>query len=465
MGINCATLNPDHKCDSKCGLHGECKHGKCYCSKGFKGEYCNVTDTALACSKDSDCSGTCEVCSETEGTCVLKGLCCGNGVFMKKCHCKPGFSGNMCESRSVEITYRWVVGAFEKCSEPCGPKNDISRTKGREVNCWSFTSDGRKNKKVPPVHCTTTRPEDRVPCNQFECESSKVALIDLTLDMDYESSLYPVSNGKQSFVEYLKEDIEKHGNGLNKSHIEILSLRKGSVKVKMAISNENPQQSALELKKLTSDSDDMYRIRTSLVVLGNARALEYKVITPKKEKDFVYEWAEISSVSSGIEQVEVEKTPSMNTGEAAALSISLVFIFVGCVAGGVCFLKGKWAAEKLKNMATAATASAGVANVQLTEVEKKVMENPMFSKVASGAADNLLAAAVSTIQRAFQEDEKHNFEAALPLYRKANEQFLKAMKAESDQDARFALAKRIDSYVKREQYLTKLLENQRVMNS
>ena len=193
-----------------------------------------------------------------------------------------------------------------------------------------------------------------------------------------------------------------------KSDIEILSLRKGSVKVKMAISNQNPEQTALELKKLTSDANDMYRIRNSLVVLGNARTLEFKVISPKQEKDLVYEWASISSVSSGVEQVEVKKTASMNTGEAAALSISLVFIFVGCVAGGACFLKGKWAAEKLKNMATAATASAGVANVQLTEVEKKVMENPMFSKLASGSADNLLAAAVSTIQRAFQEDEKHN---------------------------------------------------------
>jgi hypothetical protein len=39
------------------------------------------------------------------------------------------------------------------------------------------------------------------------------------------------------------------------------------------------------------------------------------------------------------------------------------------------------------------------------------------------------------------------------------------MKAESDQDARFALAKRVDSYVKREQYLNTLLENQKVINS
>ena len=153
-------------------------------------------------------------------------------------------------------------------------------------------------------------------------------------------------------------------------------------------------------------------------------------------------------VPSGVEQVEVKKTASMNTGEAAALSISLVFIFVGCVAGGACFLKGKWAAEKLKNMATAATASAGVANVQLTEVEKKVMENPMFSKLASGSADNLLAAAVSTIQRAFQEDEKHNFEAALPLYRKANRTVFKSNESRIRPGCLLVLAKRIDSYVK-----------------
>ena len=196
-----------------CGINGECKNGKCYCSKGFKGEHCNVTDTSLACSQDSDCSGTCEVCSETEGKCVLKDLCCGNGVFMEKCHCKPGFSGSMCESRGTDVTYRWVVGEFEKCREPCGPRGDIGRTKVREVNCYRFTPDGRRDTQVSSVHCSIERPEDRVPCNQFECESSKVVLIDLTLDMDYESSLYPVSNGEQSFVEFLKEDIQNHGAG------------------------------------------------------------------------------------------------------------------------------------------------------------------------------------------------------------------------------------------------------------
>ena len=77
--------------------------------------------------------------------------------------------------------------------------------------------DGRRDTQVSSVHCSIERPEDRVPCNQFECESSKVALIDLTLDMDYESSLYPVSNGEQSFVEFLKEDIQNikiQGGGL-----------------------------------------------------------------------------------------------------------------------------------------------------------------------------------------------------------------------------------------------------------
>ena len=463
VGANCASLNPDHNCGSKCGANGECKKGKCYCSKGFKGLFCNVTDGRPMCSKDSDCSGTCEVCSETEGVCVLKDLCCGNGIFMKGCHCKPGFAGDMCESKKSVVTYQWVTGEFEKCKQACGPKNDSSRFKTRQVQCYRFTSDGRRDQVVLPSMCTEKRPDDQVPCNQFVCNSN-VALVDLTLDMNFELTRFPISNGELTFVDFLKEDIQKHGGAISKSDIEILNLRKGSVKVKLTISNSNPEQAAAALKQLTSDADDMYKNRKSMTVLGNARSIEFKVLAAKKEKDYVHEWAADSDLPSGIAP-EKEKNANIRTGEAAAISISAVFIFVGCVAGGACFLKGKWAAEAMKRLATGATASKGVADVQLTKVEKSVMENPLFSQLASGAADNLLAAAVSTLQRAIQEDEKHNFEAALPLYKKANEQFLKAMKAESDQDARFALAKRVDSYVKREQYLNTLLENQKVINS
>ena len=70
-----------------------------------------------------------------------------------------------------------------------------------------------------------------------------------------------------------------------------------------------------------------------------------------------------------------------------------------------------------------------------------------------------LANAVGTVQRAIQLDNEHNWKEAVKYYKKANDQFAIVLEIETNASTRFALAKKVNGYLAREQFLTKKIGN------
>jgi len=378
---------------------------------------------------------------------MASGRCCGHGVFLNgACSCVPEYSGSRCSDSVTGAKYRWTPGPFGRCSQACGPSPDSGRIKTRTVKCTEFQDNLQPRTVADPMCSGEPKPSVTETCNQFAC-GEEVGLVELTLDMDFDTV---VASAKSEFAQALKADLYVALNV--SSGVEVLSMKKGSVKAKISI---------VPGRKVSSvpnpvDIDKLYEINARTQILGRLTGVETTLVKSTADTDSVFAYVQSSSAMKP--SVVTPPAGAVSTGGSWALSIGIVFAFVGSIIGAVVFRKkAAAAAEMLKRKATQATTSSGLVKIQLTKAEREVI-NPLQMGV-QGKAENLLATAVATVQRAIQYDQQHDFEKALPMYRKANEQFLQAMKSEMNQDARFALAKRVDGYVKREQYLNSMVAN------
>lgn len=152
-----------------------------------------------------------------------------------------------------------------------------------------------------------------------------------------------------------------------------------------------------------------------------------------------------------------EKKSSVNTGDALGISILSVFLFVGCFVGTGWYIKYK--PNPLKNYATNLTASR---KIELTEEEKKYCKiNPMFN---ISEDSSLFTKAMKNITLAVEKDNGHYFEDAIEFYNLGIDQLMMYLKHEANANMRFQLAKKIDVYVKRANYLKTVIQNRELIN-
>ena len=161
-------------------------------------------------------------------------------------------------------------------------------------------------------------------------------------------------------------------------------------------------------------------------------------------------------------EIEDNKKKSINDGEAIAISIGSVFGFIILSAGS--FYTTKKGYTGIKKYCTNKTASKHK-DIQLTEEELKFYEvkNPLqeaFEKNQGG----LFQKGVNTIKKAIEKDREREFDDAISLYNNGIDIILKCLKTDCNSNDRFIIAKKIDIYVQRVNYITNCRENQKIIN-
>ena len=135
----------------------------------------------------------------------------------------------------------------------------------------------------------------------------------------------------------------------------------------------------------------------------------------------------------------------MDTGEALAISITIVFIFLGCIVSSAWYIKYKQ--NPIKRMATNMTKSEPI---KLTQEELELFQ---INPIVEAEDNNLFLSAIKTIQLAVDKDSCHYYPEALKLYNTGIDQLMKYMKFLQNNTTRFELAKKIDIYIKRAKFL------------
>ena len=151
------------------------------------------------------------------------------------------------------------------------------------------------------------------------------------------------------------------------------------------------------------------------------------------------------------------KLDENNSGNAMSLSIGIVFIFLGLIASVLFVIKNK---KKIKQYATNKTASKNI-KIELTKEEKNFILNPILTE---GEKDSELKKAILLINQAIQKDEAHYYDEAIELYEKSLDVFLHILKYEINSQTRFELAKKLDKYIQRVNYLKRIEENKKLIN-
>ena len=153
------------------------------------------------------------------------------------------------------------------------------------------------------------------------------------------------------------------------------------------------------------------------------------------------------------------KKSSVNTGDALGISILSVFLFVGCFVGTAWYIKYK--PNPIKNYATRMTASR---NIELTEEEKKYCTiNPILN-IGDNQNNEFFGKAIKYLRLVVEKDNSHYFEEAINFYNLGVDNLICYMKSEINANTRFQFAKKVDIYVKRANYLKKVLQNKELIN-
>ena len=503
--------NKDNTCINNCHNNGQCANGICFCNSEYTGTYCNIT-AQPKCTENS--CATCETCNMNTGFCELIDRCCGRGeYFNDQCFCKRGYSGVDC-STSLTVTeqqikhyaYKWINGEYVKntednklCSKFCG--NGI---KERNIKCVEYTNelDSTTFVEVADSKCTgMTRPHATIECNTFACttegdeenDNTDVRVITLRFDMDYTTVMDDADISK-TFEKSLIEDFNILTDGItNENNMEIMSLKEGSVEAYVLMYTNDNNKVIEQLEKVVDVDGSGSATTTTTTTTGTTlsrndiQALKILTktkhvvksgkLTPKEANIYVIEDkgsitlrqnnnARITDSSSmkNAEDVENNNDSTVTSGGAAAISIIIVFVFIGLIVGIGGFIRAK--KDWIKRMATESTASRPQQKqIKLTAEE---VNNPLMLQMSGGKdmVKNLndkkataLANAVGTVQRAIQLDNEHNWKEAVKYYKKANDQFAIVLENETNASTRFALAKKVNGYLEREQFLTKKIGN------
>ena len=154
------------------------------------------------------------------------------------------------------------------------------------------------------------------------------------------------------------------------------------------------------------------------------------------------------------------ESKSVDSGLALVISTISVFGFIGCLIGSIWYIKYK--PNPFKNIITNSTASK---HIPLTPEElEQAQINPIL-KVLNKENKNLLVLAIKNITKAVEKDNHHYFAEAITLYDLGVDQLMKYMKLVENGEERFQMAKKIDIYMQRVNYLKRCQENQLIADT
>ena len=167
-----------------------------------------------------------------------------------------------------------------------------------------------------------------------------------------------------------------------------------------------------------------------------------------------------TSIKENIEKSD--KVSKMETGSAVLISVFSVFIFIFIIIGSIYF--GKYGKKKIKNFCTQKTASKQN-SIKLTKEEMKLYEvkNPIHEALERNE-DKDFVKAINTIKKAVEKDREHDYDEAIKLYNIGIDLVLKCLKQNKNASERFEIAKKVDIYLKRVNYITKCKNNEELIN-
>ena len=163
-------------------------------------------------------------------------------------------------------------------------------------------------------------------------------------------------------------------------------------------------------------------------------------------------------IRNDIERKVESQSGGMDAGTAMAVSISSVFIFIGCMLS--CGWYVKYKPNPIKNMVTNRTASKSI------KMTKEEIEFSQINPILKSFGENnksLLVKAIKNITYATDKDGSHDFPEAIGLYEKGIDLLLVYMKSSVNADERFQMAKKVDMYVQRVIYLKKVVANRSLL--
>ena len=103
-------------------------------------------------------------------------------------------------------------------------------------------------------------------------------------------------------------------------------------------------------------------------------------------------------------------------------------------------------------------------DIQLTEEELKFyqVKNPLQEAIDNNQGGQFVEA-VNILKKAIEKDREREFEEAIKLYNNGIDTIIKCLKSDFNPNDRFAIAKKIDIYVKRVNYISNCVENQKLI--
>lgn len=173
-----------------------------------------------------------------------------------------------------------------------------------------------------------------------------------------------------------------------------------------------------------------------------------------------------------------EKVRQYDAGTAVAISISSVFVFVFCIIGTVYAVKHNKC--NCKRYITNLTVSKGSSNTFSMDEVNQTGDgtiNPILGvfqpkdcdcrikEMYKDNANSFFVEGVVFIKKAIQKDNEHYYKEAIDLYNKGIDKLVIHMKKMANAGERFALAKKMDVYLKRVQYLNKIVANQQIIDN
>ena len=156
----------------------------------------------------------------------------------------------------------------------------------------------------------------------------------------------------------------------------------------------------------------------------------------------------------------IENVIGHDVGLSLAISAVIVFVFVGCFFGSFWYIKHK--PNPIKNYITNKTTSR---HIKLTKEELQFTQINPIMKLYDTEHKDIMLKALKNITNAVEKDNGHYFTEAIILYNKGIDQFTYYMKTMVNANDRFELAKKIDRYMNRVQYLQNCIENQKLISS
>jgi hypothetical protein len=162
-----------------------------------------------------------------------------------------------------------------------------------------------------------------------------------------------------------------------------------------------------------------------------------------------------------VEESKIENSKSkqkIDSGNAIGISILSVFLFIGCIVGSGFYIK--YRPNPIRRFSTSLTASR---KIELTEDEKKYCTNNPILKI-DDKNNKFLAKSINNLRIAVEKDNDHYFEEAIKHYDIGIDNLVHYLKTVVNSNDRFQIAKRVDIYLKRVNYLKRVIQNKELIN-